>query len=328
MKEDKSVKVRAHTNIALVKYWGKKDENLFLPFNSSLSMTLSEFYTDTKLTLLDNNELSSFYLNGEEQSLYNKKELFNYIEFLISHLSKEKYSYKIETYNNVVTSNGLASSSSGYAALTYAFVSLLKPNLSLKEVSRLTRRGSGSSTRSIYGGFVEWEKGSDDLTSYAVPIDENPSIDLKTVFIIFSHEKKKVSSREGMSLCVKTSSCYSSWVKEAEKDLILIKKAIKENDFSSFGLISEINSLAMHQTTLESKPSFSYYSDETKKGIQVVRNLRQIGIECYFSIDAGPNICVLCQSKNVDIIKQTFKKTFPKADIISSGFGEGVKVIK
>lgn len=325
---NKSVKVRAHTNIALVKYWGKKDEKLFLPYNSSLSMTLSEFYTDTKVTLLDKKGECTFYLNGIKQPIEENKDLFNFIDYILSFLSDDKYGFKIETYNNVVTSSGLASSSSGYAALTYAFVKLLKPELSLKEVSRLTRRGSGSSTRSIYGGFVEWKKGEDDFSSYAIPIDEKPSIDLNTVFIIFSKDKKKISSREGMALSVKTSTCYSLWVKEAEKDLDIIKKAIKENDFSTIGLISEINSLAMHQTTLESKPSFSYFSEDTKKGIEIVRNLRQKGIECYFSIDAGSNICILCQNKNVDVIKKTFKEIFPNADIISSGFGEGVKVIE
>jgi len=326
----KSVKVRAHTNLALVKYWGKKDEELFLPYNSSISMTLDSFYTDTEVTLLEPepNIENEFLFNEKRINFDNESKVFKYADFLLNSLSLKTYKYKINSKNHVITSGGLASSSSGYAALTYAFCQLLKPNLSLKEISRLTRRGSGSSTRSIYGGFVKWEKGDDDSTSFSYPIDGNPTMDLWCVFVIFSSDYKKISSREGMKRCVNTSSSYSNWIKEAEEDLVIMEKAIKKQDFSLLGSTSERNALAMHQTTLDSNPSFSYFTEDTNLAIEKVRELRRNNVECYFTIDAGPNIAILTRRKDVKYIENYFSSVFPNAYILSSSFGEGVKVIK
>lgn len=320
-----SIKVRAHTNLALVKYWGKKDRTLFLPYNSSISMTLDAFYTDTQVTLLLPNQPSLFLLNGVEQK---DSKVLSFASYLVNTLSKEKYSLKIDAVNHVPTGAGMASSSSGFSAITYALVKLLKPDLSLKEVSRLTRRGSGSSCRSIFGGFVLWNKGDSDETSYATPIDEHPSFDVATTFIVFKDSPKEISSREGMEICVQTSKTFKQWVDIAEEDILLIEKAIKENDFSELGSIAEVNCLAMHQTTIDATPSFSYFTPDTMHAIRIIRSLRQEGIECYFTIDAGPNIAVLSRKKDVGTIKKRFERDFPKAIAISTGFGEGVKVIE
>ena len=155
---------RAHTNIALIKYWGKADQALKTPLMSSLSMTLDAFYTDTTFEHDSSLTEDTFILNDQKQSLEDSKRVFNYI-----HLLQEKFGmtdhFTIRATNHVPTSAGLASSASAFAALATSFAASYGLDLSKKELSRLARLGSGSATRSVYGGFVEWKKGFDDESS-------------------------------------------------------------------------------------------------------------------------------------------------------------------
>ena len=159
---------RAHTNIALIKYWGKKDTEFILPMNNSLSLTLDHFYTDTSVTFDSSYTKDTFILNGKE------------IPNGISEFAK------VNSTNHVPTTAGLASSASAFAALAAAASKASGMNLSRRDLSRLARRGSGSATRSIYGGFVEWQAGDNDLNSYAVPYIENVSWDIKMIAVVIN----------------------------------------------------------------------------------------------------------------------------------------------
>ena len=197
-------KARAYTNIALIKYWGKQNETLILPMNNSLSLTLDAFYTETEVIFSDTFNEDQFYLDNQ---LQDKKATAKISAFLDIARKKAKTTQKAKviSHNFVPTAAGLASSASGLAALAGACNQALNLELDDRSLSRLARRGSGSACRSIFGGFVEWEKGQDDETSFAkqVPSDgfeEN----LAMVFLLLNEQKKDVSSRDGMRRTVET----------------------------------------------------------------------------------------------------------------------------
>lgn len=311
--------VRAHTNIALIKYWGKKDAKLRLPLMSSLSMTLDKFYTDTSIEVADKNV---FYLNEKKQTDDSSKRVFTYLELL-----KQKFgvndSLAVTSINHVPTAAGLASSSSAFAALASAFCAYYNINVNQKELSRLARLGSGSASRSIYGGFAIWQKGNDDESSFAYALDEHPKMDLHLLAVELNQNKKKISSTRGMQ-DAQSSPFFEPWIARNELELKEMIGAIKSNDFSKLGSLAELNASEMHAINLTATPPFTYFEPDTIKAIKLVQNLRHQGIECYYTIDAGPNVKVLCQLKNVKDIKEHFESCFNNVNIVDASFGPGV----
>lgn len=316
---------RAHTNIALIKYWGKRNDDLFLPMNSSLSLTLDAFYTDTSVTLDTDLTEDEFYLNGIKQDEKETTKISRFLN-LFRQVAQDNTFAKVESYNHVPTAAGLASSASAFAALAGATNSALKLNLDKKTLSTFARQGSGSSTRSIYGGLVEWNMGEDDLsqTSHAIEIDD-ASWDIGMIVIAINKQQKKLSSRIGMKLTVETSPFYPVWVTEAKKDLKAIKEAIKEKDFVKLGEITESNGMKMHATMLGATPPISYWEPDSVKAINKVKEIRNNGIPCYVTMDAGPNVKVLCRQSQMSDILNKLKESFTNDQLICSKVGEGIK---
>ncbi|HHY09558.1 MAG TPA: diphosphomevalonate decarboxylase, partial [Firmicutes bacterium] len=198
-------------------------------------------------------------------------------------------------------------------------------NLDKKELSRYARRGSGSAARSIYGGFVEWQKGSDN-SSYALPIDA-ASWDVGMVVVIVSGEKKQVSSRAGMKRTVETSPFYKGWLVSAELDLEKIKIAIKNRNLEEMGQIAERNGLKMHAAMLGANPPLLYWRPQSLLAIEQVKNMRREGIPCYFTMDAGPNVKIICRLSQAPLIKERLLEHFSENQIIITGPGPGAAVI-
>lgn len=317
--------VRAHTNIALIKYWGKRDEALILPASSSLSLTLDAFYTDTSVTFDTAFQKDTFYLNT---ILQNEKATNKVSRFL--DLFRESAGITspalIKSTNFVPTAAGLASSASGMAALAGAANLACNLQLTQRELSLFARRGSGSATRSIYGGFVEWQMGTSSEDSYAVPIDD-ANWDIGMLVIVVNSRKKEMSSREGMKNTVESSPFYLGWLESTAKDLIDIKKAIHLRDFQKMGEITESNGMKMHGTMLGANPPLSYWEPDSVVAMQVVRQLRQEGIPCYFTMDAGPNVKVLCRLTDSEKIKARFAERFKSEQLILARPGEGLKIL-
>src|SRR5690625_3856942 len=163
---------KAHTNIALIKYWGKRDESLILPTNNSLSLTLDAFYTTTKVQFDLELEEDIFNLDGQVVQGVQYDRVKQFLDMIRAYADQLNIFAKVDSTNTVPTAAGFASSASGFAALAAASTHALGLDLSDQELSRLTRMGSGSACRSIYGGFAEWEQGQkeDGSDSYAVPI--------------------------------------------------------------------------------------------------------------------------------------------------------------
>lgn len=317
-------KARAHTNIALIKYWGKRDEGLSLPMNSSLSLTLDKFFTETEVEFDSALSEDVFFLNGErdDQTLPKVSKFLD----LFRHMKGIKDRAIVTSINKVPTAAGLASSASAFAALGAAANRASGLNLNNRELSTIVRRGSGSATRSIYGGIVEWQKGDSDNTSFAVEIDD-ASWDIGMVVVIVNSNEKKISSRQGMKSTILTSPFYKAWAEDAEEDLEEIKVAIRNRDLERMGYITEHNALKMHGTMLSANPPIIYFEPNSILVMQIVHELRKKGIEAFFTMDAGPNVKILCKLSQADIIKRRLMEDFKEEDIITTGPGPGVKII-
>lgn len=320
---------KAHTNIALIKYWGKRNDDLILPTNNSLSVTLDGFYTETEVEFDKELTKDEFVLDGKEVTGEAYKRVTEYLDLIRGYGELGNLYARVKSTNAVPTAAGFASSASGFAALAAAATKAANLNVSNDELSKLTRQGSGSACRSIYGGFVEWEKGSKDdgTDSYAVEIAPQEHWDIRVAAVVLNETEKDISSREGMKRTVDTSEFYEGWLSGIPADLTEIKAGIKEKDFDRVGAVAEANCLKMHATTLGAKPPFTYWTDATMRVMQTVQNLRKKGIPAYFTIDAGPNVKVLYQPENEVIVEETLRETEDVNDVILSRVGAGISYL-
>jgi diphosphomevalonate decarboxylase len=316
---------RAFTNIALIKYWGKRDESLFLPMNSSLSITLDKFYTTTTVEFCSNLLTDVFVINNQ---LADEPEVNKITHFLnrVRAMSGKGFNAIVNTTNHVPTAAGFASSASGFAALAAAATKAIGLDLDRNGLSQLARQGSGSACRSVYGGYVEWQKGErvDGTDSFAVPLIDGQDWDISILSVLLTSEQKTVSSRSGMKRTVETSPFYSSWLVEVEKDMVIAKEAIRKRDFEMLGTVTEANALKMHATTLGATPPFMYWQGATLDVIQKVNELRSIGIQAYFTIDAGPNVKVLCQPKDEQGVREKLLTLPSVQDVYTCHPGPGI----
>lgn len=317
--------VRAHTNIALIKYWGKENEEWIIPKNNSLSLTLDAFYTDTKVTFDDQLTEDYLILDGVNQVLSSMDKVQRILDEVRTAAGIQSKA-RVESINHVPTAAGLASSASGLAALAGAASHAAGLSLSDKDLSKLARIGSGSASRSIYGGFAEWVKGYDHDSSYAVPIDD-ADWDIGMLFIIVNDAVKEVSSRDGMKRTVETSPFYEGWINSLDADLESMKAAISERDIESIGRIAERNALKMHATTLGANPPFTYWTAESMTAMSAVRQLRKQGYTAYFTMDAGPNVKLICRQSQLSELKDKLKSVFKSEQLIEARPGPGLHLI-
>lgn len=320
----------ANANIALVKYWGKRDKKLMLPQNSSISMTMDGLSTITTVEFSKKYDKDIFILGKEE--FKKGKEFEKVIRHLdlIREISGIEERAKVVSKNNFPTAAGLASSASGFAALSLAGTRAAGIDLDLKELSIIARRGSGSATRSCQGGFVEWKKGEkpDGSDSYAVqiaPPEHWP--EFRIITTIVSKEPKKIPSRIGMSQSVKTSPMYKAWLETTERDLKKIRKGILEKNFALVGEIAESNCLKMHAVMMTTKPALIYWTPTTLEIIHSVSSWREEGLKCYFTIDAGPQVKVICLEKDVPELKKRLQTIDGVEDIIVCKPGKEPRLI-
>lgn len=316
---------RANANIALIKYWGKRNESLKLPMNNSLSLTLDALGTTTTVEFRSDIAVDQFYLNDTEVDggAYNRVSKF--LQLVRKYGGQEKYAV-VRSVNQVPTAAGFASSASGFAALAAASTKALDLDMNAKELSRLTRLGSGSACRSIYGGFVEWQQGEldDGSDSFAVQLETETYWDIRVAAVVLSDEKKTVPSSEGMKRTVDTSVFYQGWIDSIPKDINEMKEGIREKDFEKAGAIAEANCLRMHGTTLGANPPFTYWLNATLAVMETVQSMREKGIPVYFTIDAGPNVKVLYLPENETDVKETLYETPGVTNVILSRLGQGI----
>ena len=292
----KPVTVRSYANIAIIKYWGKKKEKEMVPATSSISLTLENMYTETTLSPLPADaRADEFYINGQLQNEAEHKKMSK----IIDRYRPEGAGFvRIDTKNNMPTAAGLSSSSSGLSALVKACNAYFQLGLNRKELALEAKFASGSSSRSFYGPLAAWDKDSGEI--YPVETD----LKLSMIMLVLEDQKKPISSRDGMKLCVETSTTFEEWIRQSEQDYKDMLIYLKENDFEKVGALTEKNALAMHATTKTANPPFSYLTDASYEAMDFVRQLREQGESCYFTMDAGPNVKVLCLEKDLEHLSE------------------------
>lgn len=322
----------ANANIALVKYWGKRNKELMLPNNGSISMTTEGLCAHTTVEFDEKYTQDQLVLNGNEIKP-GTEDYDDYVgKFLsvVRQISGTNLKVKIVSNNNFPTASGLASSAAGFAALAAAVSKALNLPMDAKNLSILARRGSGSATRSVLGGFVEWKRGEkeDGSDSYAEQIvDENFWPEFRMIICVTSKKEKKVKSRAGMAQTVKTSPMYKAWLETVDNDLETVRKAILEKDFTTVGKTAEENCLKMHATMITTKPPIIYWNAGTMEIIHAVMDWRDEGLESYFTIDAGPQVKIMCLEKDVNEIVKRVKQFSHIEDVIITKPGSGVKIV-
>lgn len=313
--------VRAHANIALVKYWGKRDEALFLPANGSLSLTLDGLYTTTSVEYGDF-AADRLVLDGVEQG----GDALAKVSRFVDKVRPQGARVLVESQNHVPTAAGLASSASAFAALAVAASRAAGLALSPEELSRLARQGSGSACRSIWGGFVEWRRGSraDGMDSHGVPIAPQDHWDVRMLVAVLQKAPKAVSSREGMKRTVKTSPFYPGWLASVDQDLATARNAIQARDLGALGTVMEASALKMHATMLAAKPPFTYLRPASLSAIQAVWDARAEGLEGYLTMDAGPNVKVLCAARDAEAWQRRLAALPEVVEVLCCAPGPGV----
>ena len=309
----------APSNIAFVKYWGKKDEELKLPANGSISMNLSNLVTTTTVEFSPDFKEDLVTINGKE----NLKEAIRVIQFL--NLVRQKANVflkaKVISKNNFPDGTGLSSSASGFAALALASTKSIGLNLNKKELSSLARLGSGSACRSISDGFVEWEG---ERAKSIYPPDYWKIID---VVVIVSSEKKDISSTDGQKLA-STSPFFQTRLNNLKDKIHRFKKALETKNFTNLGEIIESEALELHAIMLTSTPSLIYWCPETLKLMKLVKQWRSEGLDVYFTLNTGQDVHLIVEEKNKDKLIYRLKEIKEIKKFIVNRPAIGVRLTK
>ena len=322
---------QAHSNIALTKYWGKRDKKMMLPNNGSVSMTLDKFFTITTVEFDKKHSKDEFVFNGEKLAEGKEYESVKAHLGLVRETAKIKENAKVVSKNNFPTAAGLASSASGFAALSFAASKAAGLDLDKKELSILSRRGSGSASRSIEAGFVEWKRGTkeDGSDSYGEQIlkpEEWP--EFRMIVNIVGTQQKKWKSRAGMAQTVATCPYYQGWLDTAQQDTDNMRELVLKKDFTAVGQLAEFNSLKMHATMITTKPSILYWQPLTVEIMHNIMQWREEGLEAYYTMDAGPQVKVMCLEKNEKELMERLKKIKGIQEIAPCRPGPAAKTIE
>lgn len=284
------------SNIALAKYWGKRDVKLNLPTNGSLSVTLKSFGSFTTVEFDPSFSHDRLILNGAHEP-ENKMNKVARVLDEVRALAKTSMRARVQSMNNFPTAAGLASSASGLSAVTFAASQALGLNLDRAKLSEIARKGSGSACRSFWEGFVEWKQGDfdDGTDSVGSSVATKNHMPMKIFIAVVNQSQKNHASTGGMEHTKKTSPFFKAWVEHAQKQTPEIKTAVLSKDFEKLALLVESNCIAMHASAMASIPGIFYWQPQTLEIIQKVYQMRSMGLNLFFTIDAGPNVVIFSQ---------------------------------
>ena len=314
---------RAHPNIALVKYWGKRDVPLNLPAVPSLSLTLDTFQTVTTVAFdgphrsddvhaYDRVEVNDEVLRGRGAARVSE-----FLDLVWS----GRPAARVRSHNNFPTAAGLASSSSAFSALALAGSAAAGMSRSKTELSVLARRGSGSACRSLWGGWVTWGTGirPDGTDSHGEPLAPADHWDVRLVVAVVASGPKTVGSTAGMITTQQTCPLYPGWVSSAEADLVAARDAVLRRDLSGLGEVMEHSTLKMHATMMATRPPIRYWKAATVAALDVVEDLRRQGVGAWATMDAGPNVKVLCEAADAQTVAAALREVVPEVSVLGVG---------
>lgn len=319
-----SATATARSNIALVKYWGKRDAVLNLPATGSISVTLDRLTTRTTVAFDDALEADEIVLDGAPAVAAGGERVVRFLD-LVRQVSGRPVHAVVRSENDFPTGAGLASSASGFAALALACDAALGLGLEPAALSALARRGSGSAARSLFGGFVEMHAGeaADGSDAFAEPLAAATHLPLRILVAITASGSKPVGSTEGMRRTAATSPYYEAWVAATQRDLDAMRSAIRDADIGRVGALAEGNCLRMHAAMLGADPPLLYWHPATLEVMHCVWDLRSQGVPAWFTIDAGPQVKVLCAPGNAAAVRERLAGLPGTREVLEAAPGPG-----
>jgi diphosphomevalonate decarboxylase len=314
----------AHPNIALIKYWGKRDVARNLPAVGSLSVTLDGLRARTSVGFDADLQHDQVILNGREDVGAARR-----VTACLDRLRREagiRSGARVISDNDFPTGAGLASSAAGIAALVTAAAAALRLTLPAERLIDIACLGSGSAPRSLYGGLVAMRNLPDGcITCESVLAPESWPVSI--IIAVTATEPKAVSSREGMELSRQTSPFYAEWVGGHEADLGAALEHVRQRDFAALGELAEHNCLKMHSVMMTTRPPLLYWTAATLACMHVVQQLRRGGVPVFFTVDAGPQVKALCAPGASEVVRQALAAVPGVQRIISSKPGSGARCI-
>jgi diphosphomevalonate decarboxylase len=316
---------QAFANIAFIKYWGNLDNALRIPMNGSISMNLDGLFTRTTVSFQPSLPYDELIINGHEIAGAGRERVSYILDIIRDKANIHQYA-EVMTENNFPSGAGIASSASAFAALALAGSKAAGLNLSEQELSRLARRGSGSAARSIPAGFVEWQAGEHDEDSFAFSIAEPDHWKIVDCVAIVSASHKKTGSTEGHSIAP-TSPLQAARVADAPRRLEICRNAILNCDFDSFASIVELDSDMMHAVMMTSTPPLHYWKPASLEVMNKVRSWRAEGIPACYTVDAGPNVHVICPEPEAYVIDKRLREIPGVDDVLVARAGGPAKIV-
>lgn len=312
----------ANANVALVKYWGKRDDQLNLPAVGSISLTLAGLRAVATVAV-HRGAAARFVQDGRPVDGAAGASMAHFLD-LLSGNRGTALATTVEA--NFPIGAGLASSAAIYCAVTAAALAVLGRRVTRGQLSALARQGSGSAARSVYGGLVEWHRGSasDGSDSVATQILREDEWPLALVVAITSEGLKRHPSRDAMRHVAATSPLYAGWLAAQDDDLRAMRAAIAARDLAEVGRIAEENCLRMHATGFAARPPVVFWTPATLAAMDAVHALRDGGVGAWFTIDAGPQVKVLCAPADADAVAERLRAVPGVLRVLRSGSGPGV----
>jgi len=312
----------AQPNIALIKYWGKRDLDRNLPAVGSISITLRELFTEMRVQLDAGLPHDVLAVNGTPDTAL----LPRLSACLDRVLGAERSRARIDSRCNFPIAAGLASSASAFAALTVAAAAAANKSSEPAVLASLAGRASGSAARSLYSGFVELENTADDI---AVRTLRDPAEwPLTVVVAITASGPKSVGSTRAMELSRQTSPFYSSWIEQQPQDLGIAREAIMRCDFEKLAAVSEHNCLKMHSIMWASRPPIVYWNSATMDCLQTIRDLQAQGVGVFFTMDAGPQVKAVCLPEYAQQVRAALAATDGVIELMESGLGDAARRVE
>src|SRR5882724_4814910 len=317
---------RANVNVALIKYWGKRDETLNLPTTGSISLTLDGLWIDASCGF-GAGPHDECEIDGDPSPTDDATRVQRFVDVVRSEAGIDAPA-RIRTTSGVPKGVGLASSAAAFAALALATSRAAGLRLEPPALSALARRGSGSAARSVFGGFVEWRRGerADGCDSVAEPLAPPGFWDVRVVVAVTSSAPKAVSSRAGMERAA-TSPFYPAWVAGAEADLAQARAAIRARDLEALGLLAEHSALKMHAVGMAARPPLLYWRGATIECLHAVWALRAAGTPAFVTIDAGPQVKVLCTPDDARRVAEALRAVPGVERVLTCAPGGGAEVM-
>jgi diphosphomevalonate decarboxylase len=317
--------VRAHPNIAFIKYWGNRNDLLRLPANSSISMNLAGLYAETTVVWDENLVQDELTLNGDIKTGRELERVSTHLDVIRQRLGMNTRA-QVVSVNNFPTGAGIASSAAAFAALTVAGVAAAGADLTERELSTIARRGSGSASRSVPAGFVQWYAADTHDESYAESVATPEHWNLVDVIAVVSTGHKEVGSTQGHP-SAKTSDLQNARVAGAEERLRIVREAILARDFAPFAEVVEYDSNLMHAVMMTSRPPLFYWLPPTLTVMDAVRRWRADGLRVCYTLDAGPNIHCICEENDAAEVRNRLQSVSGVLQVIEARAGGAAHLV-